>query len=142
MNLGQNGIYIGQVDENNKPDGIGREIQKDGSVYEGQFQNGIAHGWGREFYAGGRYYIGCWKLGDYHGFGQRFEPDGTIIETGWFKESKIVNEQFSISTVNHHRKNKTAFDQAYKDNIIGPQRHDVDFMNYSSSYGKMYRRSS
>ena len=137
--LGTGGLYMGQMDQNQVPNGLGREIQHGGSIYEGQFKDGIPNGWGREFYPGGRYYVGCWKAGDYHGFGQRFEPSGEHIETGWFKESKVADEQFSISTV-HYNTRKRPEDYAAEE--ARRARSDIDFMEYSSFYGRMYRQRS
>lgn len=87
IKIGKGSFYIGQIDKHNSPNGIGRYIQQDGSIFEGQFVDGEQSGWGREIYPGGRYYVGWWKNGDYHGFGKRFEADGRIIEEGSFLES-------------------------------------------------------
>jgi len=51
-------IYTGQLDQNDKPNGIGRERSKNGAIYEGQYKDGTYEGWGRKIYSGGRYYIG------------------------------------------------------------------------------------
>ena len=127
------------MDGDNIPNGIGREIYNNGSVYEGQLQNGLANGWGREIYKSGRYYIGCWKAGDYHGFGQRFEANGDLIEKGWFKESKVVDDQFSISTIHYNRHKRP---EEYPPEQAKLARTDINFMDYTSFYGKMYKRRS
>ena len=54
-------IYTGQLGQNDRPSGIGRETSKNGSIYEGQYQDGRYSGWGRKIYSNGTFDIGQWE---------------------------------------------------------------------------------
>lgn len=59
------GIYSGQVNKHEKPHGIGRMIDEEERIYEGQFINGIEYGFARMImpWAKGAWTIGWWKNG-------------------------------------------------------------------------------
>ena len=60
----QDGVFIGQYDENHKPDGLVRAVNKEGYVYEGNMtQDGERNGFGRLYHSNGSSYIGWWDNG-------------------------------------------------------------------------------
>lgn len=70
------------MNEEGKPQGIGRITRSMGSIYEGSFLDGKIHGWGRGFLAG-KYIIGYYQEGKFHGYGIFLDSDGTKEEGLW-----------------------------------------------------------
>jgi hypothetical protein len=64
-------------------DGIGRFRYRDGSVYIGQFNNGLPEGQGTVYYAGGDRYEGAWKKHAPHGRGIMYYNSGKVIGAIW-----------------------------------------------------------
>ena len=63
-------IYIGQFRQGTKDaDGIGIQVWRDGTIYEGYVKNGKRNGTGRYIWPTGDYYIGEWKNGQREGHG-------------------------------------------------------------------------
>ena len=90
-------IYNGQLDCNNKTEGIGRCLWKknhsgDGKIYEGQYKNGKLCGYGRYIWPSGNYYIGMWKNGQMHGKGKFVFSNGQV-EDGMHENNKFVGSQ-------------------------------------------------
>jgi len=147
VKISKGAVYIGQIDEFNEPNGIGRLIQQDGSIYEGQFVDGEQTGWGREIYAGGRYYIGWWQKGDYHGYGKRYDTDGSIMEQGQFRESKKYSPRWK-----EHNIKLTSADwrdlsitKSNKDELViltNNKSLTVNNSQYESEFGKRYKMRS
>lgn len=75
--------YIGQVDRHQQPEGIGRMMWVDNSMYEGYFKEGLEHGYGRFIQKNGTYYIGMFFKG---------KKDGKAIE--YFMREEGVDGQF------------------------------------------------
>ena len=69
----------------------GRFTSVDGSVYEGEVQNGKAHGQGIQTKFDGQVYEGEFKNNVWDGIGELREADGTI-KHGEFKEGYMVSE--------------------------------------------------
>lgn len=91
--------------------GEGKEIHKDGSIYQGKFVNGLYEGLGKivfadkssysgEFSKGekngygeylwndGSKYVGNWKIGKFSEIGKYLDAHGNIFEGGW-KENQM-----------------------------------------------------
>ncbi len=60
---GSKGSFIGQLNEKRQPHGVGRAIEDNGKMVEGQFQNGKPNGWGREYLDGVMFFEGLFKDG-------------------------------------------------------------------------------
>lgn len=51
------------------------EHYRDGSIYEGEKENGLRHGNGKFSYADGGVYDGDWKFGAMDGYGNLYYPN-------------------------------------------------------------------
>jgi len=66
-------------------EGKGRFVFSDGSVYDGEWKQGLYSGQG-ELKSNGKTYTGDFKLGLAHGWGKEVAPDGSVIYEGkWIK---------------------------------------------------------
>ena len=72
--------YLGQLDPKGHRNGSGTQIWQDGSIYTGEWQNGLRHGEGRQIYEGGDFYEGEWEQDRANGNGFYFHVDGTTYE--------------------------------------------------------------
>ena len=90
-------IYVGQVNQLDREEGLGRQIFKDEDgilISEGQFKNGVVNGYARVICPKGSaedYYIGMLKLGCYDGKGKLVYKDGQV-EDGNFDLNEFVKE--------------------------------------------------
>lgn len=82
-----------------KLNGVGKVMYNNDTndFYQGEFVNDVYSGFGTRVYANGDRYMGGWLNGKYHGFGVFMKKDG-LVQTGYFKEGSIVNEQIGISS--------------------------------------------
>ena len=55
------GIYTGQVDNDNKKQGTGVKIFKNGDKYDGEWRNDKSNGKGKYWTAAGDFYDGYWQ---------------------------------------------------------------------------------
>ena len=78
--------YTGEF-KNNKKDGIGTILWKDGSKYQGQFKNNQMNGYGMIEYPEKNYYQGEIKKGKMEGYGQFFWNDKKKY-IGYYKNDK------------------------------------------------------
>ena len=78
--------YYGEF-KNNKKDGIGTLIWKDGSKYQGQFINNRINGYGMMEFPGKKFYQGEMKNGKMDGYGQFFWADKSKY-IGYYKKDK------------------------------------------------------
>ena len=82
--LDSNLKYEGQWIANTQiREGRGRQVWKDGSLYEGWFKNDKAQGRGRLIHADGDVYEGFWSNDMAHGFGVYTHSDGARYEGDW-----------------------------------------------------------
>jgi hypothetical protein len=65
-----------------KRKGKGKKINKDGSVFEGDYEDNLPV-YGRYKWPDGDEYIGQWKNGTFDGKGTKSKPDGTKYEGEW-----------------------------------------------------------
>ena len=79
----QGGIYIGEVNQFNEPDGCGR-LFLDDQIFEGIWMNGKMNGNGRSLNYSGDIYVGGWKNGLRDGYGE-LESE-TIYKGDWFND--------------------------------------------------------
>lgn len=68
------------------------EKYEDGSIYSGEFLDGIRDGKGVISYPDGGMYEGGWKLGQMHGYGILFYPSKDIAYEGFWHEGKFHGE--------------------------------------------------
>lgn len=70
--------YFGEVNEKNEPHGNGVKVYSDGSVYYGEWMNGMRHTHGRGTWLrpDGSQYEGSWQEDQKHGNGMQTYPDG------------------------------------------------------------------
>jgi uncharacterized caspase-like protein len=62
-----------------------------GFTYSGVYQNGTRNGQGTIVYANGDRFVGSWKDGLPHGEGVEYRGDGSITNSGLYKEGRLVS---------------------------------------------------
>ena len=91
--LAQKGIY--NTSELNIPNNFKKEFEsiphlgplqlENGSVYEGQWQNGLRHGQGRQIWQNGALYEGFWLNDSASLYGRLIHSDGDVYQGSWAK---------------------------------------------------------
>ena len=76
-------LYSGPRDSNGKPNGFGKMIEADESVYDGQFLHGLKNGNGIQTWPNGERYEGDWTDGEITGKGIKTWPSGDRYEGDW-----------------------------------------------------------
>ena len=89
IELEDGGYYIGELTNNEIPNGKGKYIFKNGEIYEGSIIEDKFEGYGKYIYENGEYYIGQWKEDLRNGKGILYYKDGNIKYEGDF-----VNDKF------------------------------------------------
>lgn len=84
----QNGTYTGFLNHDETPHGAGEFKGKDGSLYKGQFKEGLMSGLGDLITADGRHYTGEFRKNTPHGKGECLWPDGSRYK-GSFREGQM-----------------------------------------------------
>ncbi len=67
----------------NCKNGEGKYRFKDGTIYEGQFLNGLPDGLGKVVYPDGEFYEGAFARGSFNGIGILIMKDGTPVNGNW-----------------------------------------------------------
>ena len=97
----ENAIYIGCLDVENRPDGLGVLNFNTGDKYEGYWSKGKKNGLGKYTYSNGDYYEGDWVNDKQDGFGKFVNANGDIYE-GYYKngmrngEGKLISDRNNI----------------------------------------------
>lgn len=87
----RNGTYVGQA-EHNIPNGEGQWSAPDGSLYVGDWKNGLRNGTGTQYYPNGSIqYYGDWENDFYNGQGTFTDVDGSSYAGEWLKGKKHGN---------------------------------------------------
>jgi len=75
------GIYLGEIEDDRRPHGMGRLAGDDGTWYTGEWLNGQFTGQGKLFLNNGKLlsYDGGWLNATFHGTGILYHADGTTI---------------------------------------------------------------
>ena len=95
-------ILVGQLDENNKLNGVGRKMKISGElegvdIWEGQFKESLPHGFNKHmcaYWNGDHHnlFIGNWKDGLMHGYVKGAYANGQtmegLYERNFYRESK------------------------------------------------------
>ncbi|MDA3957381.1 hypothetical protein [Oceanispirochaeta sp.] len=81
----KNGLYLGSVNPENRPEGQGEFWSKDGSRYSGGFFNGEMEGKGNLLHKNGSSYTGEFQKGLPHGKGECLWPDGCRYRGGFLR---------------------------------------------------------
>ena len=76
-NIQDGRVYVGQLDQNNQPEGHGIEFLEGGNFYEGYFMNSCANIKGRLIFFDGDMYIGELNNNSLQGHGTYFKKDGS-----------------------------------------------------------------
>ncbi len=94
--------YTGFISDGNKPDGRGILTSPDGSIYEGQWDNGKPHGEGAFKYPNGSKYIGTFVEGIKNGIGTLIFPDGSRYKGEWENGKPHGKGIFTYSSGNQY----------------------------------------
>ena len=81
-------LYQGERNEDDQPDGRGVMVYSDGTIYEGEFVDGMWEGKGRLIHAFGDVYEGDWDHNKAHGNGKFTTLDGTVYVGKWKDDKK------------------------------------------------------
>jgi hypothetical protein len=77
-------IYLGEGRKN----GFGKMVYSNGSIYEGNWINGIKNGFGKQILDSGIVYEGEWSNDKKSGFGKQSWDSGTVYEGEWSNDKK------------------------------------------------------
>ena len=77
------GYFDGEISPEDKKDGYGIHVDKNGRRYEGNFKNDLFHGKGVLIYADGSRYEGNFRDNRLHGKGVSYKTDGSIHKGQW-----------------------------------------------------------
>jgi hypothetical protein len=81
-------LYQGERNKDSQPDGRGVMVYSDGTIYEGEFVDGMCEGKGRLIHAFGDVYEGDWDDNKAHGDGIFTTLDGTVYVGQWEDDKK------------------------------------------------------
>ena len=81
-------MYIGQLNEEGKPDGLGQKIWKSGARYDGYWRNDERQGSGAMQTDDKSFYIGKWGDDMKDGYGAHFTMEGHVY-IGDFRDDKM-----------------------------------------------------
>ena len=78
---------VGQINKEGKPDGLVREVNIYGGIYEGNMtEDGNYNGWGIRYYGDtDSIYVGWWENSTMYGNGMILNSDWSINCAGWFQ---------------------------------------------------------
>ena len=84
INFNDGSVYKGKINSiTNFREGYGIQNWKDGTKYEGSWDNDKANGKGKITHANGDTYQGDWKDDQAHGIGLFISKDGTSYQGEW-----------------------------------------------------------
>ena len=92
IELEDGGYYIGELTDEEIPNGKGQYIFKNGEIYEGNVIDDKFEGYGKYIYENGEYYIGQWKEDLRNGKGILYYKNGSIKYEGDFLNDKFEGE--------------------------------------------------
>jgi len=75
--------YIGLVNKFNKPEGMGRMVLANSTIYEGSFKNGQITGFGRKLEPNGSVFLGLYYQGMRQGQGTLITSKGEEMKGQW-----------------------------------------------------------
>ena len=80
-------IYDGEVKHGKNmehiPNGRGKYISPNGTIYEGDWNDGVRHGRGKQIWSDGSVYDGEWKDHQRHGRGRQNWSNGSVYDGEW-----------------------------------------------------------
>ncbi|CAG9317347.1 unnamed protein product [Blepharisma stoltei] len=122
--VGEGKLYKGQVDDNDKAQGMGTLLYK-GRIYEGFWKNNKKHGLGRQIGAKGDVYQGYWLDGKRNGFGVYEIVDKNYLYIGdW--EDDVFHGRGILTTA------EAAYEGEWKEN----KQHGIGALVYDD--GRVY----
>ncbi|WP_396141079.1 hypothetical protein [Flavobacterium sp.] len=90
--------YEGDVNQDNKPEGIGKLIfLKTGGIYEGMFLNGVRHGKGKHTWKNGDVYEGEWAENKRTGNGKMIFANNDVYDGEWVENRQAGRGKFISS---------------------------------------------
>ena len=113
------GEYEGEVDKFNQPQGPGKMTQANGTVYEGDFKDGLANGSGKCKFSNGDVYEGEFKNDLMHGKGKCVYADGEVYEGNWLNNAMT------------HGVLKFNGGDVYEGDFVNGERHGIGIMRYT-----------
>lgn len=97
-------IYVGTINHQGKPDGIGRMVSENNCVHEGSFKDGFANGFGRSLEPSGNFWLGNYLKNERHGHGTLTYIDGHSLSGHW--EDRGFDKTTLLMTFKDQLKNK------------------------------------
>ena len=85
--------YVGEW-KDDKRNGQGTITFADGKKYVGEYKDDMPNGQGTGTFANGEKYLGEFKDGNSHGQGITYSVNGSIKESGIYKDHKLVTSQY------------------------------------------------
>ena len=85
--------YVGEF-KDSKKNGQGTYTWRDGNKYVGQFKDDASVGQGVYTFIDGRKWLAEWSKWQLDGRGIKYSTDGSIQESGIYKDSKLVTSQY------------------------------------------------
>ena len=85
--------YVGEW-RDGKRNGQGTSTYPDGNKYVGEYKDGVKNGQGTFTWADGVRYVGEFKDGNRHGQGIYYSANGSIKDSGIYKDDKLVTSQY------------------------------------------------
>jgi hypothetical protein len=87
-------------DKNERGESLNPFQFTNGTIYEGEWKDGMKHGQGKQIWIDGTLYEGSWKNNVAHGRGRLIHADGDIYEGDW--ENDKVNGKVKIISLYHY----------------------------------------
>lgn len=96
-------IYEGYCSTDYLPNGQGKMTYLDGSVYDGEWVNGLRDGFGELRMANGQIYIGNWEKNKKNNNGTMFYPDNSFYNGNWENDQKNGYGIFQYSNKSYYK---------------------------------------
>ena len=101
FNYPDGSTYVGEWNSDGHRHGLGRLHLNDGTVYSGEFRNGLCDGLGVMHFSDGSKYEGQFSQGKYHNFGVFTRSDHMKYE-GEFKDGRVIGRGLLTFTDGTH----------------------------------------
>ena len=93
------GVYIGQINDAEKAEGLGVATNAEGHTFKGDWENGLPEGRGVYTFKNGSEYAGSVSAGQLHGNGVLTLNNGASLYAGEWEKNQIhgYGQQYSVS---------------------------------------------
>lgn len=110
--------YIGMFQKGlPKPNGVGRIVTEDDSLYEGTIVDGASDGFGRLILATGEHFVGFFRDGKLNGPAAKYDVDGKFISAETYIDGKSESELEKMAEVAARKASFDKIDQRFKFNF-------------------------